>query len=113
MSEISEPNRSSSLPKLLLVLAMLLTGFSCILFTANRAMRLEERKIVRANMLSELNPDAQFSSFEITPVPRLRRELLTPEPAIEDILTPFGTRTVADQLHFADTPTPTPTPTPT
>jgi hypothetical protein len=79
---------------LLVFLLILLLGFACLVITAQMAVTPDRIWQVPANMLSELNPDEVFETWERRIEP-LRPEVMTPPPwDPRRILTPAGTAIV-------------------
>ncbi len=127
----SHTNRRREWRELLLFILLLLLGFLCLLAAAQVAVRPFREKLLRADMLSRLNPDVTAAGQE--PVQPLGAEALTPLPWDEaSLLTPVGTPFVVPPVVFNPTqeiaqvttpppsatpsrvpPTATPCPTPT
>ena len=89
---------------LLVFLLILLLGFACLMITAQMAVTPDRIWQVPANMLSELNPDEGFETWERRIEP-LRPEVMTPPPwDPRRILTPAGTAVVVPPVTLLPAP---------
>ncbi|HUX76315.1 MAG TPA: hypothetical protein VMY40_06710, partial [Anaerolineae bacterium] len=85
-------------------LLILLLGFACLMITAQMAVTPDRIWQVPANMLSELNPDEGFETWERRIEP-LRPEVMTPPPwDPRRILTPAGTAVVVPPVTLLPAP---------
>ncbi len=115
MSDRASHYQPRELRDLLALLLLLVAGFGCLLAAAQAAVWPKRTWKVEASMLSQIDPDAGYSEWNIYFEP-LRREAIDLQPFNPDTLrTPGAEAVIAPPVTFSTptaTPTPPPSPTP-